>query len=80
MPDLEAERAERERRYAEGLADWHAQHDVPAHLAQAERDNCTLCDSDGYRGAQVCDHVDHTAAAKRGIAKCRAALAKEANR
>lgn len=36
---------------------------------------CELCDDDGYRGLAVCDHIDHTEAAKRGIAKVRAALA-----
>ena len=35
---------------------------------------CGLCDSDGYRGGQVCDHVDHTEAAKRGMAMVRAAM------
>lgn len=35
---------------------------------------CTLCDDDGYRLHQVCDHVDHTEAAKRGMAKVRRAL------
>lgn len=48
----------------------------PAHLTQAAIDDCTLCDPDGYRGTQVCDHIDHTAAAKRGSAACRAELAK----
>lgn len=28
---------------------------------------CHLCDEHGYRGAFVCDHVDHQAAAKRGM-------------
>lgn len=36
---------------------------------------CELCDDDGYRGTAVCDHQDHTAAAARGMAKVRAALA-----
>lgn len=35
---------------------------------------CTLCDSDGYIGGQVCDHIDHTEAAKRGMAMVRAAM------
>lgn len=29
--------------------------------------NCHLCDTDGYRGTQPCDHTDHTQAAQRGI-------------
>lgn len=33
--------------------------------------NCELCDDDGYRGTQVCDHVDHREAAKRGMAMVR---------
>lgn len=32
---------------------------------------CDLCDDDGYRGAAVCDHVDRTHVAKRGIALVR---------
>jgi hypothetical protein len=28
--------------------------------------NCRLCDDDGYRGATICDHHDHTPAARRG--------------
>jgi hypothetical protein len=28
---------------------------------------CTLCDTDGYRGTTVCDHTDHTQAAHRGM-------------
>lgn len=35
---------------------------------------CHMCDTDGYRGTQVCDHTDHTdhaAAAQRGIALIR---------
>lgn len=27
-----------------------------AHLDMDARLNCTLCDDDGYRGTQVCDH------------------------
>ncbi|OMC46873.1 hypothetical protein A5742_25405 [Mycolicibacterium fortuitum] len=75
--DLDADRADRERRYAEGLAAWHAEHDGPAHLTAAAIAACTLCDQDGYRGTQVCDHVDRTAAAERGSAACRAALTKD---
>ena len=49
----------------------------PAHLTAAAIADCRLCDPDGYRGTQVCDHIDHTAAAKRGSAACRAALTKD---
>ncbi|MCX8559797.1 hypothetical protein OS122_02640 [Mycolicibacterium mucogenicum] len=36
--------------------------------------NCGLCDPDGYRGNQVCDHIDHTETNQRGLAQCRAVL------
>lgn len=39
--------------------------------------DCELCDDDGYRGPRVCDHVDHTAAYERGMAKVRAVLGKD---
>ena len=55
------------------LAARHADLEAQA-LARA---NCRLCDTDGYRNGQVCDHVDHAPAARRGIEACRAALAKE---
>lgn len=42
-----------------------------ARLAAQAVAACTLCDSDGYRGAAVCDHTDHRPAAKRGMAKVR---------
>ena len=35
---------------------------------------CGLCDDDGYRELAVCDHVDHTEAARRGMAKVREVL------
>ena len=35
---------------------------------------CELCNSDGYRGSTVCDHIDHAQAAKRGMAMVRAAM------
>lgn len=41
---------------------------------------CQLCDPDGYRGAIVCDHQDHTETNQRGIAAVRAALAARAPR
>lgn len=36
--------------------------------------HCGLCDDDGYRGTVVCDHVDHTGAAQRGMALIRGTL------
>lgn len=36
--------------------------------------NCDLCDDDGNRGGFPCDHVDHQAAAKRGMAMVREAM------
>lgn len=56
-----------------------ARHAELEHQARA-RAACTLCDDDGYRNGQVCDHVDHAPAARRGIAACRAALTKEHTR
>ena len=38
---------------------------------------CGLCNADGYRGSMVCDHHDHAAAARRGIALVREALARK---
>ncbi|WP_301121092.1 hypothetical protein [Mycolicibacterium fortuitum] len=35
---------------------------------------CTLCDPDGYRGTQVCDHTDRTETHRRGIELVREAL------
>jgi hypothetical protein len=46
-------------------------------LAALEAADCPLCDDDGYRGSVVCDHIDHTPAARRGMAKVRLALAKK---
>ncbi len=42
--------------------------------AQRRRDavlGCDLCDDDGYRGGLVCDHIDHTEAAVRGMTAIR---------
>ena len=36
--------------------------------------SCDLCDSEGIRNGFACDHVDHRPAAKRGMAKIRAAM------
>ena len=79
-PDIaarEAERAERQRRYDEGLAAYHEKNPSTAHLSAREIANCGLCDDDGYRGTHVCDHQDHAASAKRGYAACMEALGKE---
>lgn len=67
---------DRERRYDEGLAAWHAKNDPAPHLTQAAIDACDLCDTEGYHGTQVCTHVDHAAAARRGKAACLAAISK----
>lgn len=42
--------------------------------------DCGLCDDDGYRGALVCDHVDRSETAQRGLELIRAELAKIAAR
>lgn len=52
-------------------------------LADRERNSyeiadCVLCDGDGLRNGFACDHIDWAPIAKRGIAKVRAALRKEA--
>lgn len=52
-------------RYGEPLPEHHTA-DAVAY--------CELCDDNGYRGHRVCDHVDHQAAAKRGMDMIRAAL------
>lgn len=52
-------------------AEWSAH---LRHLEAMAVVNCGLCDDDGYRGSRVCDHVDRTAAAKRGIALVRATM------
>lgn len=54
---------------------WEAQQarEARANRAQAIHD-CTLCDPDGYRGTTVCDHTDHTQAARQGMAAIRAKM------
>ena len=54
--------------------------DVPsaAELRTQAIVDCELCDDDGYRGGTVCDHIDHTVAARRGMELVRQALAKKA--
>ena len=54
--------------------------DPGVHLRATAIVACGLCDDDGYRGNRVCDHVDHAAAAQRGMAKVRAAMAKSEQR
>jgi hypothetical protein len=74
-PGYAQRQADRIRAYDEAMAQAHI--DNPPHLLQREIDNCQLCDDVGYRpSGAVCDHVDRTATAARGIAACRAALAK----
>lgn len=51
-------------------ADRHA----AAELRAQAITRCPLCDHDGYRGSTVCDHTDHTAAARRGMAMLREAM------
>lgn len=53
---------------AEPDAEWAAQQRAMLIV------DCGLCDDDGYRVATVCDHEDHTEAAKRGMAQVRAAM------
>lgn len=44
-------------------------------LAQAARAACDLCDAAGYRPNRiVCDHIDRTEIARRGMALCRDVL------
>lgn len=52
--------------------------DIPsaAQVRAAQIAACELCDGDGYHGSSVCDHIDHRAAAERGMALVREALAK----
>lgn len=48
----------------------------PTHIDPYLIAHCELCDDDGYRGNRVCDHVDRTDIAKRGMTAVRAVLAK----
>lgn len=67
---LDAQRAERERRYDAGVAEYHRLHDPdnPPHLAARAIADCSRCDDDGYRGSTICDHQDHYAATAPGRA------------
>ena len=42
--------------------------------SEAEILMCELCDEHGYRGSSVCDHIDHSIAARRGMDMIRAAM------
>lgn len=71
--DREAiERANREQQRAQREAEQQAAHE--AKIAAVVL--CELCDEDGYRGTQVCDHIDRGTTAAKGAAMARAALAK----
>lgn len=67
-------------RYGDPLDDEPAELDTPDDLWAAEDRaraivECQLCDDDGYRNrSHVCDHVDRTETAARGIAKAREVL------
>jgi hypothetical protein len=69
----DAERARREQQYRDGCAEAIRNDPTMRATLIAE---CTLCDPDGYRGSTVCDHIDHTEAAKRGMELVRAEIAK----
>jgi hypothetical protein len=72
-PHAEQRRADRIRAYDDVMVQAHDD----AHLDPAEIAACTLCDDQGYRrNGCVCDHVDRTDIAARGMQKVRAALAK----
>jgi hypothetical protein len=47
---------------------------IAALAAERAIAGCDLCDDDGYRGGAVCDHIDHSHAAKRGMALIRATM------
>ena len=66
MPDRYGEQPDADEQPAARKAD--------AILAAAAIARCHLCDTDGYRGTSVCDHIDHRPAAARGMAKVRAAM------
>lgn len=47
---------------------------TPTELRIQAIQNCELCDDEGYRGSAVCDHIDRTDTAARGIAQIRAQM------
>ena len=74
-PHRDERLAERDRRYRESMQELDTVSD--AHLDPAARARCTLCDDEGYRpNGYICDHVDRSEIAKRGMEKVRAALSK----
>ena len=62
MPDRYGERDE-------ALADWERE---LIHATETAR--CNLCDENGMRGMYACDHIDYSAAAKRGMDMIRDAM------
>lgn len=64
---------------ADSLPDPPPRGEKSSHRDPAEISACDLCDDDGYRGSQICHHIDHAAAARRGIAACQAALNQQPN-
>jgi hypothetical protein len=71
MPD---HHAKAKQAYAEAMHDLDVPH--TGHLTADAVAACRLCDDAGYRGNRVCDHQDHTTAAKRGMELIRQALQK----
>ena len=78
MPELDPGYAQRQADRFKAYDDAMAarDHDRTAHLTAAAIANCTLCDDQGYRGRAVCDHIDRSDIARRGLEACRAALSK----
>lgn len=74
MPDRYGERPDPQ------LGDYGPTDELPhygptdAEIRLAAIQACSLCDPDGYRGSYVCDHTDHTPAARHGIAAIRAQM------
>jgi len=58
-------------RRARAAAERNTGNERAAHIDAAAIANCHLCDDDGYRGLRVCDHTDHAAAARHGMALVR---------
>jgi hypothetical protein len=48
---------------------------IAAHSHRAQIAACALCDTDGYRGSTVCDHIDHAAESVNGRAEAARVLA-----
>ena len=78
--DLDAARASQAAARARAAQDLDVTENTTSHLTPQAITACGLCDDDGYRGNHVCDHQDHAGAAKRGIAKVRAAMTKGGKR